>query len=104
MIIILIILIFISFSFLNVIKYQIEKRSEKTDYGVLENFKVSVFFSLFILLALLILLFPILNSDIKEYNKYYFKEKDETKILILENNIFSGTIIKWWTKDYPKIK
>jgi hypothetical protein len=105
MIIILIILIFISFSFLSVIKYQIEKRSEKTDYDVLDTCKVSAFFSLFILVSVsLFLLFPALHLDIKEYNKYYFKEKNKTETLILENNIFSGTIIKWWTKDYPKIK
>ena len=53
---------------------------------------------------LIIFLFILLNTHIQNYNKYYFKEKNKTELLILENNIFSGTIIKWWAKDYHKLK
>jgi hypothetical protein len=103
MIIILITLVFISFSFLSGIKYQIEKRSEKPNNDVLEYCKMSIFFPLiFFFFVFALFLSPALHSDITEYNKYYFKEKNKTELLILENNILSGTIIKWWTKDYPK--
>ena len=57
-----------------------------------------------VLTTFLIFFLIILNTHIQNYNKYYFKEKNKTELLILENNIFSGTIIKWWTKDYHKLK
>lgn len=102
MIIILTISILISYIFLSVIKYKIAKKSKET--WDLEEYKIKIVFSFVFLTMLLIPFLTILNEDIEKYNKYYFKEKNEAKILILDNNIFSGTIVKWWTKDYPKIK
>lgn len=104
MIIILTISIFIIF--ISVIKYQIAKK-KKTNRLDLEKYQILASTLIMLLIAFLIIFLSILNSvnsDIRNYNKYYFKEKNKTELLILENNIFSGTIIKWWAKDYPKLK
>jgi len=104
MIIILTILILITYIFISVIKYKIAKKSKKTNRLDLEGYQINLVFSFMILTMFLIIFLFELHFCIKDYNKYYFKEKNKNELLILENNIFSGTIIKWWAKDYPELK
>ena len=103
MIIILTILSFVIFFSLTFIKYEIEKRKKADDY-VLEGYTMSLFYIFTIFFMLFMPLLLTLSVHIKEYNEYYFKQKDKTELFILENNIFTSTVVKWWTKDYPKIK
>lgn len=103
MIIILIISSFIIYNAIIFLKYQIAKR-KKAHYWDLEEYKTSMVVS-FVFLIILIFFFSVpLGTSIRKYNEYYFKEKNEAELFIIENSIFSGTIVKWWTKNYPKIK
>lgn len=103
MIILTILTIFVIFFSLTLIKYEIKKR-KKADCYTLEDYAMTLRYISTIFFFLFMPLLLALSNHIKDYNKYYFKEKNEAELLILENNIFSGTIIKWWTKDYPEIK
>ena len=103
MIIILTILTFVIFFSLTLIKYQIEKRKKANRYD-LEDYKMALCFSSMFFIMFFIPLLCTLATHINEYNKHYFKEKDEAELFILKNNVFTGTVVKWWTKDYPKIK